>query len=167
MTGVQTCALPILEITQFTYFQQVGGVSLKPVSVELTYGLERIAMYLQGVAHAYDLTYAPGVTLGDIRGDFEYQHSDYNFNHVNAELQRTLFDSFEGEAARLLEEKLLYPAYEFTMKASHALNLLDSRGVLSHMERQNYVQRVRRLAERSAKLYVTLNEPQEKNAEAA
>ena len=153
-----------MEISQFTYFQQVGGVSLKPVSVELTYGLERIAMYLQGVSHAYELTYAPGVSLGDIRRDFEYQHSDYNFNHVNAKLQRTLFDAFEEEAGRLLEEELLYPAYEFTMKASHALNLLDARGVLSHIERQNYVQRVRRLAEGAAKLYVKLNEPQTTDA---
>jgi len=145
-----------LEVTQFTYFQQVGGVDLKPVSVELTYGLERLAMYLQGAPHTFDVLYAPGVTIGDLRRDFEVQSCDYNFNHVNAALQRQLFDSFEDEAERLVELKLLYPAYEFVMKANHAFNLLDARGVLSHMERQNYVQRLRRLSGASARLYLEL-----------
>ncbi len=153
-----------MEITQFTYFQQVGGVTLNPVSVELTYGLERIAMYLQDAKHGYDVTYAPGVTIGDMRRDFEYQHCDYNFKHVNAELQRTLFDSFEGEVRRLLDEGLVYPAYEFVMKASHAFNLLDAKGVLSHTERQNYVQRMRRLSEGSAKAYLHSTEPASEEA---
>jgi glycyl-tRNA synthetase alpha chain len=143
-----------MEITQFTYFQQVGGMDCKPVSVELTYGLERIAMYLQGVQHAFDLEVAPGVTMGDLRRDFEVQHSRYNFELVNADLQRTLFDSFEQEVVRLLDERLVHPAYEFVLKASHAFNLLDARGVLSHSERQGYVQRVRRLAESCARAYV-------------
>jgi glycyl-tRNA synthetase alpha chain len=143
-----------MEISQFTYFQQVGGIEVKPVSVELTYGLERIAMYLQDRAHAFEVEYAPGTTIGDLRRDFEVQHSEYNFNHVNAELQRRLFDNFEAEAKRLLELELVSPAYEFVMKASHAFNLLDACGALSHAERQAYVQRVRRLAEAAAKAYV-------------
>ena len=145
-----------MEVTQFTYFQQVGSVDLKPVSVELTYGLERLAMYLQGAKHGFEVEYAPGVTIGSLRRDFEVQSCTYNFTQVNAPLQRQLFDSFEGEATRLLELDLVYPAYEFVMKASHAFNLLDARGVLSHMERQNYVQRLRRLSEGTAKRYLGL-----------
>jgi len=144
-----------MEITQFTYFQQVGGFDCRPVSVELTYGLERIAMYLQGVDHAFDVEYAPGVTMGALRGDFEAQHCRYNFEASDAELQRLLFDKFEVEAKRLLELGLLHPGYEFVMKASHAFNLLDARGVLSQTERQNYVQRVRRLSEASAREYLS------------
>ncbi len=143
-----------MEITQFTYFQQVGGMDSRPVSVELTYGLERIGMYLQGVKHAFDLKMSRDVTVGDLRGDFEEQHSRYNFEESNPELQRELFDSFEAEARRLLEADLHYPAYEFVMRCSHAFNLLDARGVLSHAERQAYVQRVRRLAEAVARAHV-------------
>jgi glycyl-tRNA synthetase alpha chain len=156
-----------MEISQFTYFQQVGGIDVNPVPVELTYGLERIAMYLQNKAHAYDVEYAPGVTIGDLRRDFEYQHCDYNFNYVNAELQRTLFDAYESEAKRLLEKGLVYPAYEFVMKCSHAFNLLVARGVLSHTERQAYIQRVRRIAEASAKGYLEMLEKNNTTAEAA
>ncbi len=143
-----------MEITQFTYFQQVGGRDCRPVSVELTYGLERIAMYLQGVRHAFDINYAPGVKMGDLRRRLEIEHCRYNFEQVNADLQRSLFDSFEDEARRLLELELVYPGYEFVMKASHAFNLLDAHGVLSQTERQNYVQRVRRLAEQAATSYL-------------
>lgn len=145
-----------MEISQFTYFQQVGGFDLNPIPVELTYGLERIAMYLQNKKHTYDVEYAPGVTIGDLRRDFEYQHCDYNFNHSNPDLQRLLFDSYEGEVRRLLELNLVYPAYEFVMKASHAFNLLDARGVLSHAERQAHIQRVRKLTEATAKVYLEL-----------
>ena len=148
-----------MEVTQFTYFQQVGGIDLKPIAVELTYGLERLAMYLQKAAHGFDVEYAPGVSIGDLRRDFELQHSTYNFQQVNAPLQRELFESFEGEATRLLELDLIYPAYEFVMKASHAFNLLDARGALSHMERQNFVQRLRRLSEGVAKRYVAALTP--------
>ena len=136
-----------MEITQFTYFQQIGGRDCRPVSVELTYGLERIAMYLQGVEHAFDLQVAPGVTMGDLRGEFEIQHSRYNFEASDAELQRSLFDKYETEAKRLIDGGLVHPGYDFVLKASHAFNLLDARGVLSQTERQGYVQRVRRLAE--------------------
>ena len=139
-----------MEITQFTYFQQVGGQDCRPVSVELTYGLERIAMYLQGVEHGFDLQVAPGVTMGDLRRDFELQHSRYNFEASDADLQRTLFDRYEAEAKRLVGQGLVHPGYDFVLKASHAFNLLDARGVLSQTERQGYVQRVRRLAESTA-----------------
>src|SRR5690554_119329 len=145
-----------MEITQFTYFQQVGGVDCRPVSVELTYGLERIAMYLQDKSHGFDVEYGPGTSMGDLRRAFEVQHSRYNFRSSNVELQRQLFESFEAEATRLLEEDLTYPGYEMVMKASHAFNLLDARGVLSHMERQNYVQRLRRLSERTARSYLAM-----------
>lgn len=145
-----------MEITQFTYFQQVGGQDCRPVSVELTYGLERIAMYLQDRAHSFDIEYGPGVTMGELRRAFEVQHSHYNFSASNVELQRQLFDSFEGEAGRLLADGLIYPAYEMVMKASHAFNLLDARGVLSHMERQDFVQRLRRLSERTASGYLEM-----------
>ena len=145
-----------MEITQFTYFQQVGGFDCKPVSVELTYGLERLAMYLQDKKHAFEVEYAPGVTLGDLRRDFEVQHSRYNFELSDEALQRELFDLFEVEANRLLNEGLVYPGYEFVLKCSHAFNLLDARGVLSHTERQNYVQRLRRLSEQTARSYVAM-----------
>lgn len=153
-----------MEISQFTYFQQVGGVDVKPVSVELTYGLERLGMYLQDKQGAFDIEYAPGVTVGDLRRDFEVQHCDYNFNHVNADLQKQLFDSYESEAQRLLELELVHPGYEFVMKASHAFNLLDARGVLSHAERQGYVQRLRRLSEGTAKVYLEAQTPAEEAA---
>jgi len=143
-----------MEITQFTYFQQVGGQDCRPVSVELTYGLERIAMYLQGVEHGFDVQVAPGVTMGDLRRDFEIQHCRYNFEESDPDLQRLLFEKYEAEARRLIQDGLVYPGYDFVLKASHAFNLLDARGVLSQTERQGYVQRVRRLAEASARAYL-------------
>ena len=143
-----------MEITQFTYFQQVGGVDLHPVSVELTYGLERLAMYLQDKSHAFEVEYAPGVTIGELRREFEAQHCRYNFEHSDPAVQRQLYDLYEREARRLLASGLVYPGYEFVMKASHAFNLLDARGVLSHTERQAFVQRLRRLAERTAGTYL-------------
>ncbi len=153
-----------MEITQFTYFQQVGGVDLNPISVEITYGLERIAMYLQKKDHAFDVEYAPGVTIGDLRRDFEVEHCHYNFEQANVEKLRRWFDDYEEEAARLLEAGLVYPGYEFVMKASHTFNLLDARGALSHAERQAYVQRVRRLAERAARAYLEKFEEEHREA---
>lgn len=143
-----------MEITQFTYFQAVGGQACAPVSVELTYGLERIAMYLQGVEHAFDIETAPGVRLGDLRRDAEVQHSRYNFEASDPALQRDLFERYEAEARRLLDEDLVHPGYDFVLKASHAFNLLDARGALSQTERQAYVQRIRRLAEATASAYL-------------
>lgn len=149
-----------MEITQFTYFQQVGGFDLSPISVELTYGLERIALYLQGKEHGFELEYAPPpiegappVLMGDLRRQFEYQHCDYNFNHSNPELQREQFNNFESEAKRLLDMGLVYPGYEFVMKASHTFNLLDARGAISHAERQAYIGRVRNIARAAAEAY--------------
>ena len=143
-----------MEITQFTYFQQVGGIDCRPVSVELTYGLERLAMYLQGVRHGFDVKMSRDVTVGDMRLEFERQHSRYNFEQSDPELQQLLFGKFEAEARRLLDAGLTYPAYEFVLKSSHAFNLLDARGVLSHTERQAHVQRIRRLAEATARSYL-------------
>jgi len=153
-----------MEITQFTYFQQVGGVDLDPISVEITYGLERIAMYLQKKDHAFDVEYAPGVTIGDLRRDFEVEHCRYNFEVADVQKLRRWFDDFEEEAKRLLAEALVYPGYEFVMKASHVFNLLDARGALSHAERQAYVQRVRRLAERAARAYLEKFEEERREA---
>ncbi len=153
-----------MEITQFTYFQQVGGVDLDPISVEITYGLERIAMYLQKKDHAFDVEYAPGVTIGDLRRDFEVEHCRYNFEAADVQKLRRWFDDFEEEAKRLLAEALVYPGYEFVMKASHVFNLLDARGALSHAERQAYVQRVRRLAERAARAYLEKFEEERREA---
>ena len=110
-----------MEISQFTYFQQVGGFDCRPVSVELTYGLERLAMYLQNKDHAFDVVYAPGVTIGDLRRQFEVEHCRYNFEESDAELLRNLFDRYETEANRLLDLDLLYPGYEFVLKGSHHL----------------------------------------------
>ncbi len=150
-----------LEITQFTYFQQVGGIDVSPVSAEITYGIERLALYLQGVKHGFDLAYAPGptpssppVTVGDLRRDFEVQHSRYNFEESNADLQRRLFNDYEAEARRLLADGLVYPGYEFVLRTSHAFNLLDARGAISHAERQAYIGRVRALARQAAEMYL-------------
>ncbi|MAZ52444.1 MAG: glycine--tRNA ligase subunit alpha [Trueperaceae bacterium] len=143
-----------MEISQFTYFQQIGGIDSEPVSVELTYGLERLAMYLQNKDHAYEIVYSDGVTIGDLRREFELQHCQYNFEQSDPELLATLFEAYETEANRLIELKLVYPGYEFVLKASHVFNLLDARGVLAQTQRQSYVQRVRRIAERSAKEYL-------------
>lgn len=150
-----------MEVTQFTYFQQVGGIDVRPVSAEITYGLERLALYLQGKGHGFDLEYAPGptpdsppVTMGDLRRDFELQHSGYNFTASNPELQRRLFDDYEAEARRLLGEGLVYPGYEFMLRTSHTFNLLDARGAISHAERQAYIGRVRGLARLAAEAYL-------------
>ena len=149
-----------MEISQFTYLQQLGGISLEAVPVELTYGLERIAMYLQNVSHAYDVHYSDTVTLGDLQRDFEWQHCDYNFNHADDTLQRDLFNRYEAEATRLLEMALVYPAYEFVMKGNHAFDVLDARGSLSQSERQTFVQRLRRLSEQTAAAYLALTADQ-------
>lgn len=147
-----------MEISQFTYLQQLGGITLEAVPVELTYGLERIAMYLQNVSHAYQVRYSDTVSLGDLRRDFEWQHCDYNFNHADDALQRDLFNRYEAEATRLLEIPLVYPAYEFVMKGNHAFDVLDARGSLSQSERQTFVQRLRRLSEQTAAAYLDLTE---------
>ena len=139
-----------MEITQFTYFQQVGGIDLKPVSLEITYGLERIAMYLQGVDNVFNLKWADGITYGEIHHHSEVEFSKFNFDHANIELLRRLFDDFEAEAKRLAEEGLVLPSYEYCLKCSHTFNLLDARGAFSVTERTGYIARVRALAKLAA-----------------
>jgi len=144
-----------MEITQFTYFQQVGGIDLSPISVEITYGIERIAMYLQNVDNVYRIKWNDSVLYGDIYLEPEREYSVYNFEAADARMLRGLFDSFEAEGERLLKEReLVYPAYDFCLKCSHTFNILDARGALSVAERTNYIARVRNLAKMSAELYV-------------
>ena len=147
-----------MEVTQFTYFQQVGGVECYPVTGEITYGLERLAMYLQGVDSVYDLTWTDGefgrVTYGDVFHQNEVEQSTYNFEHANVEKLFELFDYYESEAAKLMEAKLPLPAYEMVLKASHTFNLLDARGAISVTERQRFILRVRTMARSVAVSYV-------------
>ena len=147
-----------MEVTQFTYFQQVGGLECYPVSGEITYGLERIAMYLQNKDSIYDLiwTRGPGgeeVTYGDVFHQNEVEMSDFNFNHANVDFLLQTFDECEAACTRLIEAKRPLPAYEMVMKASHAFNLLDARGAISVTERQRYILRVRTLARECAQAY--------------
>ncbi|MFW6387136.1 MAG: glycine--tRNA ligase subunit alpha [Thermodesulfobacteriota bacterium] len=147
-----------MEITQFTYFQQVGGIDLKPVSGEITYGCERIAMYLQGVDNVYDLEWVDGIKYGDIHHQTEVEFSAYNFEEADVDMLFKLFDMYEQESIQLAEKKLVFPAYDFVMKASHAFNLLDARGAISVTERAHYIGRVRNLSRRCAQVYVAQRE---------
>jgi len=143
-----------MEITQFTYFQQVGGVDLKPVSVEVTYGLERIAMYLQQVSSVYDLVWAEGVTYADVYQRNEAQFSRYNFETADTGLLFSHFTDFEQECESCLASELPLPAYDYVLKCSHTFNLLDSRGVISVTDRTGYIARVRNLARRCAEMHL-------------
>ena len=148
-----------MEVTQFTYFQQAGGFECRPVSAELTYGLERIAMYLQGVDDIYDLvfcTYPDGsrLTYRDAFWQNEREQSEYSFHASDPDRLLRLFDEYENECRRLVEKKLPLPAYDYCLKCSHTFNLLDARGAISVTERQGYILRVRRLAHDCAKLYL-------------
>ena len=147
-----------MEVTQFTYFQQVGGIECFPVTGEITYGLERLAMYIQGVDSVYDLVWTDGefgrVTYGDVFHQNEVEQSTYNFEYAPVEKLFELFDFYESEAVRLIEAKLSLPAYEQVVKASHTFNLLDARGAISVTERQRYILRVRTLARAIAQSYV-------------
>ncbi len=149
-----------MEITQFTYFQQAGGLDLKPVSVEITYGIERICMYLQGVENVYDLKWAGDVTYGDIYRRSEYEGSVYNFDRADTEMLFKLFDMYEAECKALLQldEPLVSPAYDYCLKCSHAFNVLDARGAISVAERTAYIHRVRYLARDVASAYMTQRE---------
>jgi len=147
-----------MEVTQFTYFQQVGGLECYPVTGEITYGLERIAMYLQGVDSIYDLVWTTGpdgnsVTYGDVFHQNEVEMSHYNFEHANVDFLFQTFDVCEAESERLITQGLPLPAYEMVMKASHAFNLLDARHAISVTERQRYILRVRTLARAVAQAY--------------
>lgn len=147
-----------MEITQFTYFQQVGGIELDPISVELTYGVERIAMYLQNVDSVYDLTWSGDVTYGAVKHQDEVEFSRFNFEEADIPFHRELFDRYESECSRLLEKGLVLPAYDYCMKCSHCFNLLDARGAISVAERQKTIFRVRALAKGVAEAYVAQRE---------
>ena len=148
-----------MEITQFTYFQQAGGVDLRPISAELTYGLERIAMYLQGVSSVFDLEWAHGVTYGDVYHENERQWSRYNFEVADTAALFGRFAEHEAECERCLDAGLVLPAYDQVLKCSHTFNLLDARGVISPTERGAYIWRVRALAARVAADYLAEREP--------
>jgi len=151
-----------MEITQFTYFQQVGGLDCRPVMGEITYGLERLAMYLQGVSSAYDLTWHTGpsgrVTYGDAYHQNEVEQSKYNFELAPVDVLFQHFDDHERVCGSLLDAGLALPAYEQMLKASHTFNLLDARGAISVTERQRYILRVRTLAKRVAEAYYASRE---------
>ncbi|HEY0254205.1 MAG TPA: glycine--tRNA ligase subunit alpha, partial [Kofleriaceae bacterium] len=146
-----------MEVTQFTYFQQAGGVDLMPVTAELTYGVERLAMYIQNVSNMFDVKWDKNTTYGQIRHPWEVEYSTFHFEELNADNAFKLFAQYEGECQRLLARKagpLVLPAYEFCMKASHQFNSLDARGAISVTERAAYIQRVRNMAKACAVQYV-------------
>jgi glycyl-tRNA synthetase alpha chain len=142
-----------MEITQFTYFQEVGGITLNPVSVEITYGLERVAMYLQGVDNVFDLVWTDGVSYGDVHRQSEIQFSHYNFDAADVSRLMAGFQSYEQEARALLSRDLVLPAYDCCVKSSHLFNLLDARGAISVTERASVIARVRALARLCAGAY--------------
>jgi glycyl-tRNA synthetase alpha chain len=142
-----------MEVTQFTYFQEVGSLACKPVLGEITYGLERLAMYLQGKESVFDLVWTPGVTYRDVYHQNEVEQSRYNFELSNAEMLFRHFSDFEAEAKKLIEAQCVLPGYEMVLKASHTFNLLDARGAISVTERAAYIGRVRALARAVAQAY--------------
>ena len=143
-----------MEVTQFTYFQQVGGLEVKPVASEVTYGLERLSSYIQDVNSVFDLEWADGVKYGDIFKEPEYEHSKYAFEESNQEMLLDAFDTYEKEAKRLIKEGLVHPAYDYILKCSHTFNLLDARGAVSVTERAGYLARIRNMAKAIAKVFV-------------
>ncbi|HTT37121.1 MAG TPA: glycine--tRNA ligase subunit alpha [Burkholderiales bacterium] len=142
-----------MEVTQFTYFQEVGSLTCKPVLGEITYGLERLAMYLQGKDNVYDLVWVDGVSYGDVYHQNEVEQSTYNFERSNVQMLFEHFNQFESEAKRLIDSGLPLPGYEMVMKCSHVFNLLDARGAISVTERAAYIGRVRALARSVAQAY--------------
>ncbi|NLX32229.1 MAG: glycine--tRNA ligase subunit alpha [Deltaproteobacteria bacterium] len=147
-----------MEITQFTYFQRVGGIDLNPVCAEITYGIERIAMYLQGIDNVYELEWAHGVKYGDIHHQGEVEWSHYNFEEADVEMLRRVFDMYEAEGVRMAERERVLPTYDCCLKCSHTFNLLDARGAISVAERTTYIGRVRNLARLSAEGYLKQRE---------
>jgi glycyl-tRNA synthetase alpha chain len=147
-----------MEITQFTYFQQAGGVDLKPVSAEITYGLERISMYLQDVDSVYDLVWNGKVKYRDIHHQSEVEFSHYNFDRADQEMLFKLFDMYEAESKRLAEEGLVLPSYDYCLKCSHTFNMLDARGAISVTERTGYIGKVRNLARKCSEKYIKQRE---------
>ncbi len=147
-----------MEVTQFTYFQQAGGFDLKPVSGEITYGIERLAMYLQGVDNVFELEWINGIKYGEVHHRDEVEFSVYNFEEADVEMCFSLFDSYEKESINLIEKKLVLPAYDYCLKCSHTFNILDARGAISVTERTHYIGRIRRLARLAAEGYLKLRE---------
>ncbi|MCP4716611.1 MAG: glycine--tRNA ligase subunit alpha [Deltaproteobacteria bacterium] len=150
-----------MEITQFTYFQQAGGIDLKPISVEITYGIERIAMYLQQVDNVYDLQWTDGISYGDIHHRGEVEFSTYNFEVANVEMLFDLFNKYEQESQAVLASGLVLPSYDYCLKCSHTFNLLEARGAISVTERTGYIGRVRNLARGVAEAYLQQREEME------
>ncbi len=142
-----------MEVTQFTYFQQVGGLDCKPITGEITYGIERLAMYLQGVENVFDLVWTKGLTYGDVYRQNEVEQSTYNFEQSNAPVLFQHFSDYEAEAKRLIAAKLALPAYEMVLKAAHTFNLLDARGAISVTERAAYIGRIRNIARSVSQAY--------------
>jgi len=142
-----------MEVSQFTYFQQVGGLACKPISGELTYGLERLAMYLQGVDSVFDLTWTEGLTYGDVYHQNEVEQSKYNFEIADTDVLFRQFDEAESMNAKLIEKELPFPAYEQTIKASHLFNLLDARHAISVTDRARFIRRVRSMSHKVAQAY--------------
>ncbi|MGM9571841.1 MAG: glycine--tRNA ligase subunit alpha [bacterium] len=147
-----------MEVTQFTYFQQVGGIDVKPVAVEVTYGLERLAMFIQKVDSVFDLEWVNGITYGQVHHQGEVEHSHYNFEIADIDLLFHFFDSYEKEAYAVLDRGFVLPAYDYVLKCSHTFNLLDARGAISVTERTSFITRVRNMARRCAKAYLEQRE---------
>ena len=149
-----------MEISQFTYFQQAGGIELNPITAEITYGSERIAMFLNGVANVFDLEWAPGVRYGDVRLQEEIEFSRHNFEAADVPLLNRLFEQYEAEGHRLLKLGLVLPSYDYALRCSHTFNVLEARGAISVTERTGFIQRVRRLAVACARDYLKAREKQ-------
>ncbi|MGR3741751.1 glycine--tRNA ligase subunit alpha [Companilactobacillus sp. DQM5] len=143
-----------MEVTQFTYFQQVGGLPCDPVTSEITYGVERLASYIQDVDSVYDLQWGNGVKYGDIFKEPEYEHSKYSFEESNQEMLLNFFNEYEKEANRLMDLGLVHPAYDYILKCSHTFNLLDARGAVSVTERAGFLSRIRKMAHKVANAFV-------------
>ena len=147
-----------MEITQFTYFQQCGGIDCNPIPIEITYGIERLCMFIQEVDNVFDLTWQENnqesITYGDVYKQFEKEHCHYNFTHASVERLFHLFDLYEQEADNILTEGFSFPAYEYCLKCSHTFNLLDARSAISVTERTGYILRIRKLAQRCAAIYL-------------
>ncbi len=147
-----------MEITQFTYFQQAGGIRLDPISVEITYGLERIAMYIQEKENVFDLMWNEKFTYGDIHKKGEWELSVYNFELADVDMLLKLFDMYERESIRLSEKGIVLPAYDYCLKCSHVFNILDARGAISVNERAHYIERIRNLARLASQNYLKQRE---------
>lgn len=152
--------LDSLEITQFTYFQQCGGINLNPISCEITYGLERLAMFLQGKHSVFDIQWNDDVKYGDVHLESEKEFSRFNFEKANIDVYKRHFEEYEKESQKLVEDGLVLPAYDYCLKASHVFNLLDARGAISVNERPHIVGRVRALARACAERYLAQCQPQ-------